>query len=70
MPLVSRSTLWVTIFGRDMPLDIETGNSIEMMYYGKLSPELVRHAQLVVCGMAKDLEDAELLLRILQLKGA
>ena len=53
-----------------MPLDIETGNSIEMMYYGKLSPELVRHAQLVVCSMAKDLEDAELLLRILQLKGA
>lgn len=40
------------------------------LLYRPLSPELVKHAQLVVCGLAKDPKDAELLLSALGLKGA
>jgi malonyl CoA-acyl carrier protein transacylase len=43
---------------------------MEVYYRPPLSPELVRNAQLVVCGLASNVEDAAMLLDVLNLKGA
>ena len=45
-------------------------NNPQVMHVLHLPPELVRQAQLLVCGQAIDVEDALMLFDVLNLKGA
>jgi len=45
-------------------------SNTDQNYTRKLPPDLVRQAQLLVCGQAIDVEDAIFLFGVLNLKGA